>query len=153
MRHVSPLILMIDDNIADVELTREALREVDFQIELSSVRDGLEALAFLRRQGSYSAERRPDLIFLDLNMPRMDGRETLRLLKSQSDVCDIPIIVFSTSESAFDVQECYRNHAAAFVTKPVVIEELVDKLSAIATLWLTGTAAQSLRQAKGLMSY
>lgn len=150
MRHVPPLILMIDDNLADIDLTREGLREVDMQIELVSVRDGIEALSYLRRQGQYATCRRPDLIFLDLNMPRMDGRESLSMLKSQDDTRDIPVVVFSTSESPFDIQESYRNYAAAFVTKPVTIEEFVEKLRAVCSLWLTGTAALSLRQSKGM---
>lgn len=153
MQRLQPLILMIDDNIADIELTREALREIDFRVELESVRDGFDALAYLRRQGQYINSRRPNLIFMDLNMPRMDGREALLMLKAQDDICDIPVIVFSTSESPFDVRESYRNHAAAFVTKPVTIEELIEKLRAVYTLWLSGPAMQSLQQLTGMVSY
>jgi CheY-like chemotaxis protein len=148
-----PLILMIDDNSADIELTREAMADVDLPVRLESVRDGFEALTYLRRQGSYSDRRRPELIFLDLNMPRMDGRETLSMLKSEEDIADIPVIVFSTSESPFDIRESYRNHAAAYVTKPVTIEEFIEKLQAITTLWLKGTAAAAARQNRGMIDF
>jgi CheY-like chemotaxis protein len=148
-----PLVLIIDDNSADIELTREALMEVDVPLQLESVRDGFEALAYLRRQGSYSDRRRPEIIFLDLNMPRMDGRETLAMLKGEEDITDIPVVVFSTSESPFDIRESYRKHAAAYVTKPVTIEEFIEKLQAIATLWLKGTAAAAARQNRGMMDF
>lgn len=144
-----PLILMIDDNAADIELTREALREVNMPVDLDSVRDGLEALAYLRRQGGYADRRRPDLLFLDLNMPRMDGRETLTMLKAQEETRDIPVVVLTTSESEHDVLESYRNYAAAFLTKPVTIDELIGKLRVVCHMWLNGVASLPRRLAQG----
>lgn len=136
-----PLILMVDDNRADVELTREALLELPVPPEFDSVPDGVAALEYLRGCDDLNGKRRPDLILLDLNMPRMDGRQTLNALKSDETLCDIPVVVLTTSESERDVLECYRKHAAAFLTKPITVDELIEKMEAVCNLWLSGVAA------------
>ncbi|EKV26016.1 Two-component system response regulator [Caenispirillum salinarum AK4] len=136
-----PLILMVDDNRADVELTHEALLELPVVPEFQSVSDGLAALEYLHQRGAHAGARRPDLILLDLNMPRMDGRATLEALKADEALCDIPVVVLTTSESERDVLDCYRKHCAAFLTKPVTVEELIGKLEAVCQLWLSGVAA------------
>lgn len=137
----TPKILMVDDNSADVELTREALAELPMTPEFDSVPDGLAALDYLRQTGEGTGRRRPDLILLDLNMPRMDGRQTLEALKNDEALCDIPVVILTTSESERDVLDCYRKHCAAFLTKPVTVEELIEKMEAVCHLWLSGVAA------------
>lgn len=136
-----PLVLMVDDNVCDVELTREAFTEMPVPVRFDSVRDGYEALAYLRHEGPHATSERPDLILLDLNMPRMNGRETLAALKGDPHLADIPVVVLTTSESEHDVLDCYRKHAAAFVTKPVTVDELIEKLRAVCRMWLDGGVA------------
>lgn len=143
-----PHVLMIDDNLLDVELTREALGEVGFGGSFSTVSNGLEALAYLRGEAPYEGRRRPSLVLLDLNMPRLDGRSTLARIKADQALCDIPVVILSTSESEQDVLDCYRGHAAAFVTKPVTMDGLIDKLRVICQLWLGGVAALPRRESE-----
>lgn len=135
------LILMVDDNSADVELTHEALKELPTPPAFESVPDGLAALDYLNGRGAYAGRPRPDLILLDINMPRMDGRQTLDALKESDALRDIPVVMLTTSESERDVLECYRKHCAAFLTKPVTVEELIEKLQAVCRLWLSGISA------------
>ena len=135
-------ILMIEDNAADVRLTREAFADQQIAGSLHVVRDGVEALEFLRRLPPFGAAPAPDLILLDLNLPRKSGRELLVELKSDPSLMLIPVVVLSTSGALRDVQECYRLHANAYVQKPVDFDRFVQAVRSIENFWLsTATAA------------
>jgi CheY-like chemotaxis protein len=118
-------VLLVEDDEGDVVMTREALDEGNVRNELHVVGDGVEAVAFLRRTNGYDDAPRPDLILLDLNLPRRDGRSVLEDIKSDPDLRRIPVIVLSTSEAIEDVTESYDLHANAYVTKPVDFDDFV----------------------------
>lgn len=125
-------ILLIEDNIGDIRLTEEAFKECAPHIDLSYVLDGVEALAYLQ-SGEHP---RPDLILLDLNLPRKDGREVLKTLKSMATLCEIPVIVLTTSNAAQDVHEAYAAHANCYINKPVDFEGFLNIVEQIAHFWL-----------------
>ena len=129
-------ILLVEDNPGDVRLTREALKEAKFRNTLQVVGDGVEALAYLRQQGQYSGAMRPHLIMLDLNLPRMDGREVLAAIKKDADLRRIPVVVLSSSEAEADIARAYELHANAYVTKPVDIEHFLQVVKAIEEFWV-----------------
>ena len=130
-------ILLVEDNPADVRLTREALKEGKVENQLNVVQDGVEALAYLRKQGKYREARRPGLILLDLNLPRMDGREVLREIKGDEQLMTIPIIVLTTSTAEQDVAGSYGLHANSYVTKPVDLDKFIAVIRSIEDFWLT----------------
>ena len=130
-------ILLVEDNPADARLTREAFKEGKVQNQLHVVPDGVEALAYLRRQGEYREARRPDLILLDLNLPRMDGREVLREVKGDEHLKTIPIVVLTTSAADQDVARSYGLHANSYVTKPVDLDKFIEVVRSIEDFWLT----------------
>jgi two-component system, chemotaxis family, response regulator Rcp1 len=130
-------ILLVEDNAADVRLTEEALREGKVHNRLSVARDGVEALAFLRREGDFAQAPRPDLILLDLNLPRKDGREVLAEVKADAGLRVIPVVVLTTSSAHADVLCSYSLHANCYITKPVDLEQLVTVVKAIDDFWLT----------------
>ena len=135
-------ILLVEDEAADACLVRLALRDADKSSQLHHVCDGAEALAFVQRQDQkYSAMPRPRLIFLDLNMPRMNGREFLRAFRSDSSFNDIPVVVFSTSEYERDKESCFALGANDFVTKPVDIDEFIAAVKGIETRWMQAQSA------------
>ncbi len=125
-----PRILVVDDSSADVRLLREAVREQGIVAELLAVEDGEQALARLARG------LRPDLVLLDLNLPRLDGREVLTAMKGDPDLRAIPVIVLSTSSSPGDVADCYARHANSYLVKPMHLEELGAVMRAIDCFWL-----------------
>ena len=125
-------ILLVEDNPADVRLTQEALKENHAIGHLTVVGDGVEAMTRLRDPSN----RRPDLILLDLNLPRMDGRQVLQALKTDSDLHTIPIVVLTSSTRAEDVQRAYDLHANSFVPKPIGFGEFLRTLKIIETFWL-----------------
>lgn len=127
----SPRILVVDDSPADVRLLREAMREATINAELHAVEDGEEALAHLRR----GAER-PDLVLLDLNLPRRDGREVLEAIKNDPDLKSIPVIVLSTSAAPRDVADCYALHANSYLVKPLGLDEFGALVRALDAFWL-----------------
>jgi chemotaxis family two-component system response regulator Rcp1 len=129
-------ILLVEDNPGDVRLTREALKEAKFRNTLQVVGDGVEALAYLRRQGQYSGAMRPHLIMLDLNLPRMDGREVLAAIKKDADLRRIPVVVLSSSEAETDIARAYELHANAYVTKPVDIGHFLQVVKSIEEFWV-----------------
>jgi chemotaxis family two-component system response regulator Rcp1 len=129
-------ILLIEDNPGDVRLTREALKEAKFRNTVQVVGDGVEALAYLRQQGQYSGAMRPHLIMLDLNLPRMDGREVLAAIKKDVDLRRIPVVVLSSSEAETDIARAYELHANAYVTKPVDIDHFLQVVKAIEEFWV-----------------
>jgi CheY-like chemotaxis protein len=119
-------VLLVEDDPGDVLMTREAFEDNKVANRLSVVSDGVSALEFLRKQGQYAQAPTPDLILLDLNLPRMDGREVLQALKSDDELRRIPVVVLTTSESEEDVLRSYSLHANAYVTKPVDFDRFID---------------------------
>lgn len=130
-------ILLVEDSPGDVKLTEEALRDAEVPNKLHVARDGEEAMRFLRREGEFGDVPRPDLILLDLNMPRMDGREVLAAIKKDEDLKRIPVIILTTSQSEDDVAEAYNLAANCYVAKPVDLDEFLDVVRAIDDFWLT----------------
>jgi len=128
-------ILMVEDNPADVLLTREAFREGNIASRLNVVKDGVEALAYLRREDPYAAVSRPDLIFLDLNLPRKNGQEVLQEIKTDENFRQIPVIVLTTSSSESDIVKSYQYYANAYVVKPVDMDQFNEALKCIDRFW------------------
>lgn len=129
--------LLVEDNPGDVRLTREALKESKLRNHLTVVGDGLEALAFLRRQGSHAAAPRPDVILLDLNLPKMSGHEVLAQIKADSELRRIPVVIITSSEAEKDVLASYDLHVNCYVNKPVDLEQFIKVVRSIGTFWLT----------------
>lgn len=124
-------VLLVEDDEGDVLMTREALAEGKVFNHLHVVGDGVDALAFLRRSGAYADATRPDLVLLDLNLPKRDGRQVLQDIKGDDDLRRIPVVVLTTSEAEEDVLRSYDLHANAYVTKPVDFERFVDVIRQI----------------------
>jgi chemotaxis family two-component system response regulator Rcp1 len=134
---VEPIdILLIEDNPGDVRLTQEALRDGKVINNLTVVSDGVEALDFLRQKGPYADAKRPDVILLDLNLPRKDGREVLAEIKEDSELKRIPVVVITSSKSEEDVLRSYNLHANCYVTKPVDLEQFVTVVKSIEDFWV-----------------
>jgi two-component system, chemotaxis family, response regulator Rcp1 len=130
-------ILLVEDNPGDVLLTREAFREGRLAHRLSIVEDGEEAIRFLRHEGAYSVAPKPDLILLDLNLPKKDGRELLAEIKEDPALRYIPIIVLTTSDAEQDVWKAYKLHANCYLTKPVDLDDFIRKIRSFEDFWLT----------------
>jgi CheY-like chemotaxis protein len=129
-------ILLIEDSPSDTELTVEALKEAKVRNSLSVVEDGVQAVEFLRRQGDYADAPRPDLILLDLNLPRKDGREVLAEIKSDPDLKMIPVIVLTTSRADQDILRAYELNANCYITKPVDFDKFLKVIHSIEAYWL-----------------
>lgn len=130
-------ILMVEDNPGDARLTREALKESKICNNLHHVIDGVEAMAFLRKEGPYADVPTPDIIFLDLNLPRKDGRQVLAELKVIPRLKHIPVVVLTTSEAEQDVVKSYELHANCYITKPVDLDKFVEIIHGIENFWLS----------------
>lgn len=130
-------ILLVEDSPGDVRLTKEALKEGKVLNNLNVVGDGVEALAFLRQEGSYKNAVRPDLILLDLNLPKKDGREVLEAIKNDPDLKRIPVVILTTSSAEKDVLKSYDLHANCYVTKPVDFEQFITVVKSVEDFWLT----------------
>lgn len=130
-------ILMVEDNPGDARLTREALKESKICNNLHHVVDGVEAMAFLKKEGSYKDVPTPDIIFLDLNLPRKDGRQVLAELKVIPRLKHIPVVVLTTSEAEQDVVKSYELHANCYITKPVDLDKFVEIIHGIENFWLS----------------
>jgi CheY-like chemotaxis protein len=130
-------ILLVEDNPGDERLTREALKEGKVYSNLHWVKDGVEAMAFLRREGKYADVPRPDIILLDLNLPKKDGREVLQDIKNDETLKRIPVVVLTTSKAEEDVLRTYNLHANCYVTKPVDLEKFIVVVKSIDVFWLT----------------
>jgi len=130
-------ILLVEDNPADIRLTEEALREGKVKNNLHVARDGVEALEFLRRQGKFKDAPRPDLVLLDLNLPRKDGREVLGEIKADEALRSLPVVVLTTSSSDADILKSYSLYANCYITKPVDLEQFVKVVKSIDDFWLT----------------
>jgi chemotaxis family two-component system response regulator Rcp1 len=138
MEPVHPIqILLVEDQPADVRLTKEVLADGKVANDVHVANDGEQAMAFLRRQGEFANSPRPDLVLLDLNLPRMDGREVLAAIKSDPDLMAMPVIVLTTSSAERDVLDAYEHRANAYVTKPIDLDEFVAAVASIEQFWLT----------------
>ena len=136
--HVRPIeILLVEDNPGDVRLTVEALKEGKVRNRLNVASDGVEALAFLRREDRFRDAPRPDLILLDLNLPRKDGREVLAVIKDDPRLRRIPVVVLTTSKAEEDVLNSYDLHASCYVTKPVDLDQFMNVIRSIDDFWLS----------------
>ena len=129
-------ILLVEDNAGDVRLTREALREAGEEVRLSSVGDGEQALTYLRRQEGFREAPRPDLVLLDLNLPRKNGLEVLDEMRADEALACIPVIVLTSSAARQDVEAAYSRGANAFVVKPQDLDAFMDLIGAIRSFWL-----------------
>ena len=130
-------ILLIEDNSGDAELTEAALEDGKVRTSLHTAGDGVEALAYLRHEGTFSESVRPDLILLDLNMPRMDGREFLQVVKQDPDLRSIPVVVLTTSEAETDIVKSYELQASCFVSKPVDFFQFQKIVQHLSDFWFT----------------
>jgi len=130
-------ILLVEDNPGDVRLTQEALKEGKVYNNLHWVKDGVEALEFLRHEGKHSGAPRPDIILLDLNLPKKDGREVLSVIKGDERFKQIPVVVLTTSKAEEDVLRSYELHANCYITKPVDLDKFIQVVHSIDRFWLT----------------
>jgi chemotaxis family two-component system response regulator Rcp1 len=130
-------ILLVEDNPGDIRLTREVLKEGKIQNRLSVVTDGEEAIHFLKKAGQYKDACTPDLILLDLNLPKKDGREVLSIIKSDPTLVCIPVIILTTSAAENDIVSTYSKHANCYITKPVDFSQFINVIRAIENFWLT----------------
>ena len=140
-------ILMVEDNEGDARLAREALRDGRIRNALHHVWDGEEALAFLRRRGEYADAPRPDLILLDLDLPRMDGGEVLSAIKEDDEFKRIPVVILTTSSADADILRSYNRHANCYITKPINMVEFLKVVTAIQDFWLTIVTLPAMRAA------
>jgi CheY-like chemotaxis protein len=130
-------ILLAEDNENDVELTRQGFKKTELLLNLHHVKDGEECLAFLRKQGKYSNAPTPDLVLLDLNMPRMDGREVLAEMVADKDLTSIPVVVLTTSANEEEVLNMYKLRCSSYIVKPVDFEQFLRVIRSIAEYWFT----------------
>ncbi len=130
-------VLLVEDSPGDVRLTREAFRDANMAIRLHVAEDGVQAMAFLTRTEPHSAAPRPDLILLDLNLPRMDGREVLAQIKADPDLKSIPTIILTTSEAESDIVKSYELQANSYLSKPVQLDKFENLVKSINDFWLT----------------
>ena len=130
-------ILLVEDNPGDVRLTREALKEAKVRNELHVATDGVEALAFLRREGAYKKAVRPNLVLLDLNLPRKNGREVLAEMKEDPELRRIPVVILTTSQAEQDIIKAYDLHVNCYINKPVDLDQFLQVVKSIEDFWLT----------------
>ena len=148
LRGARPIeIMLVEDNPADVRLTRETLKEGKVRNHLHVVSDGVEALAWLRREGKFTDAARPDVILLDLNLPKKDGREVLAEIKGDRDLGRIPVIVLTISQAEQDILAAYDLRANCFISKPIDLDEFIKVVRSIEDFWLT---IVKLPEGKGL---
>jgi CheY-like chemotaxis protein len=130
-------ILLVEDNPGDIRLTQEALREGSLNPDLHVVKDGVEAIAFLKKEADYSSKPSPDLILLDLNLPKKDGREVLAEIKTDPKLKHIPVVVLTTSDAEQDISRMYDLHANCFITKPVDLDEFMKVVRRVEEFWFS----------------
>jgi chemotaxis family two-component system response regulator Rcp1 len=130
-------ILLVEDSLADIRLTREALEDGKINNILNVVMDGEEAMLYLKKLGKYPDFPTPDLILLDLNLPKMDGKDVLAQIKADSKLSSIPVIILTTSSSEHDILDTYTNHANSYLIKPVDFDQLVNLVKSIEDFWFT----------------
>lgn len=130
-------ILLVEDNPGDVRLTKEALKESKLKNRLITAMDGVDAMAMLRREGEYADSPRPDLILLDLNLPKKDGREVLEEIKSDKNLKRIPVVVLTMSSDEADILYTYNKHTNCYITKPVDMKKFIEVVKAINDFWFS----------------
>ncbi len=130
-------ILLVEDNPADARLTLEGFKDAKVKNQITVVEDGVEALAYLRGEGAYANATLPDLILLDLNMPKKNGREVLTEIKADERLRRIPVLVFTVSSANKDIMEAYNLHASAFISKPIDFDEFLRIVRSLTEFWLT----------------
>ncbi len=130
-------ILLVEDSPSDAKLTLKALTLAKVANQVHHVEDGVQAMEFLRRQGAFGRSPRPDLVLLDLNLPKKDGREVLEELKADPELCSIPVVVLTTSKAEEDILRSYRLHANCYITKPVNFERFIEVIRSIENFWLS----------------
>jgi len=130
-------VLLVEDRPGDVRLTQEAFRDANRSIHLHVAGDGVEAMAFLRREGAYRDAPRPDLILLDLNLPKMDGRQVLAHIKEDGNLKTIPTVILTTSDAEVDIVKSYQLQANCYLTKPVQLDAFESLVKSINDFWLT----------------
>ena len=130
-------ILLVEDNEGDVILTLEAMKEAKVKNKVSVARDGEEAIAFLHKEGKFIKADTPDLILLDINLPKLDGKEVLAKIKADEYLRKIPVVILTTSSSEKDVEDAYNNYANCFITKPVDLNKFMDVVRSIEDFWIT----------------
>ena len=130
-------ILLVEDNPADIRLTQEALKENKLKVNLHLAYDGVEAIEFLRKQNKYADKPTPDLVILDLNMPRKDGREVLKEMKEDPELKTIPVVVLTISKAEEDICLIYKYHANCYIRKPLDLTKFIEVVKAIETFWFT----------------
>lgn len=128
-------ILLVEDSEADIRLTREALKENKLEVDLEVVKDGVEALAYLKKEGKYKNTIRPDLILLDLNLPKKDGREVLAEIKIDDSLKSIPVVILTVSKDEEDIIKTYKLGVNCFITKPVDLKQFIKIINAIENFW------------------
>jgi len=128
-------ILLVEDNPGDTQLVKEAFNEINAEIVINDVNNGEDAIEFLTKQGLYANFAVPDLIILDLNLPRKDGREVLREIKNDNKLKQIPGVILTSSDAEFDIINSYNNHANCYIRKPVGLEEFIERMRIINQFW------------------
>lgn len=131
------IILLVEDNEGDIVLTVEALKAAKIDNQVVVVRDGEDALRYLYQEGGYAASPLPDLILLDINLPRVDGKEVLAKIKNDDNLKKIPVVILTTSDSQKDISESYSNHANCYITKPVDFNKFMQVVNMIKDFWIT----------------
>lgn len=145
-------ILLVEDNPGDIRLTEEVMRDSKVPIQLHVVRDGVEAMQFLHREAEYRDRPRPDLILLDLNLPRKDGREVLAEAKGDPNLRTIPILMLTTSKAERDVQACYDLHANCYLNKPLDLDQFMELMEVVERFWLQSVLLPPHVDSKGATS-
>jgi CheY-like chemotaxis protein len=130
-------ILMVEDNEGDIVLTLEALKLAKLRNKISVVRDGEEAIDFLYRKGNFAEEPRPHLILLDINLPKMNGKEVLTIIKKDAELKKIPVVILTTSSSEKDILDAYNNYANCYITKPVDLDKFIEVIHTIEDFWIS----------------
>ncbi len=133
-------LLLVEDNEGDIVLTKEAFEERNIINEMSVVKDGKEAISFLLREGIYERAKTPDLVLLDINLPKKSGHEVLEFIKNHDDLKHIPVIMLTTSSSHSDIRKSYRNHANCFITKPIEVSDFIKAISVFEDFWFNTVA-------------
>ena len=141
-------VLLVEDSPGDVRLTQEAFRDANRAIRLHVATDGVEAMAFLRREGPHAYAPRPDIILLDLNLPKMDGREVLAQIKADNGLKTIPTVILTTSEAETDIVKSYQLQANCYLTKPVQFDEFASLVKIINDFWLTKVKLPQQKQSE-----
>ncbi len=130
-------IMLVEDNAADVRVTIEALKDAKVHNQLHVVSNGVDAMAFLRREGQFAEATRPDLILLDLNLPRKSGLEVLEEIKNDPVLRSIPVVIITTSQAELDILQSYNHHANCYICKPVDLDQFITVIKSIQSFWLT----------------